>query len=74
MRDDVAVGIGRGDLGEGEFLASPGGAGLTQQVAALGGAGVLDAHREARMPLSKSWLDHAAAAPAVSIAEAITPP
>jgi len=29
---------------------------------------------EAPVPLSKSWLDHAAAAPAVSTAEATTPP
>ena len=29
---------------------------------------------DARVPLSKSWFDHAAAAPAVSITDAITPP
>jgi hypothetical protein len=29
---------------------------------------------EARMPLSKSWFDQAAAAPAVSITDAITSP
>ncbi|CKT64858.1 Uncharacterised protein [Mycobacterium tuberculosis] len=28
----------------------------------------------ARVPLSKSWFDQAAAAPAVSITDAITPP
>ena len=29
---------------------------------------------DARAPLSKSWFDHAAAAPAVSMAAATTPP
>lgn len=42
--DYVAVSIGSGDLSEGEFLASPRGACVAQQVAAFGGACVLDAH------------------------------
>ncbi len=44
MGDDVAVGVGGGDLGEGELPAAPHGATVAQQVRALGRAGVLDAH------------------------------
>jgi len=35
VRDDVAVGVGCGDLGEGEFFATPGGAGVAQQTEAI---------------------------------------
>ncbi|CKO12406.1 Uncharacterised protein [Mycobacterium tuberculosis] len=76
VSDDVPVGIGCGDLGKGEFLAASGSARMTEQVTPLGGAGVLMliATVAARVPLSKSWFDQAAAAPAVSITDAITPP
>lgn len=76
VSDDVPVGIGCGDLGKGESLAASGSARMTEQVTPLGGAGVLDAHRDrgGAGALSKSWFDQAAAAPAVSITDAITPP
>ncbi len=50
---------------------------MTEQVTPLSGAGVLDAHRDrgGAVPLSKSWLDQAAAAPAASITDTrSTPP
>jgi hypothetical protein len=73
--DHVAVRVGGGDLGEGELrrrtvrlwhsrsdrLAAP----VYWMVIVT---------VDARVPLSKSWFDHAAAAPAVSITDAITPP
>lgn len=46
VSDDVPVGIGCGDLGKGESLAASGSARMTEQVTPLGGAGVLDAHRD----------------------------
>ncbi len=61
VSDDVPVGIGCGDLGKGEFLAASVYWMLIATVAA-------------RVPLSKSWFDQGAAAPAVSITDAITPP
>ena len=45
MGDHVIVGVGGGDLGEGELLAAPHGATVAQQIRALGRAGVLDSHR-----------------------------
>ena len=75
MRHHLAVGVGTGDLGEDQLFAAADRAGVAQQVARLAAPTywTVIPTVEARVPL-KSWFDQAAAAPAVSSTDAITPP
>jgi hypothetical protein len=72
----LAVGVVAGDLGEDQFPAAADRAGVasrSQRLAAPTYWTVIPTV-EARVPLLKSWFDQAAAAPAVSSTDAITPP